>query len=115
MKAGDMIVPGRIPRNEIMKTHDNQSVTIAGGLTREVWELGQLVLEGRFAQALQEGKTGYPVYRWTRFAARLELEALFDDLALNLGWRAQRLGYYAMLLDADGLFISAEGTRKRDY
>jgi SpoVK/Ycf46/Vps4 family AAA+-type ATPase len=50
-----------------------------------------------------------------RFAARAELEALFDDLALNLGWRAQRLDSRMLILDSDGLFVTATGGRKAEY
>jgi len=87
----------------------------AAGLSQDVWDFADLALKMRFAHALEEGVTRYPIHRSLRFAARLELEALFDDLALNLGWEAQRLDSAAMILDADGLFISARGGRKSDY
>src|SRR6185295_11410755 len=38
-----------------------------------------------------------------------------DDIALGLGWAAQRLDSRAIILDADGLFISALGGRKAEY
>src|SRR5262249_45736081 len=40
---------------------------------------------------------------------------LLDDLALGLGWRAQRLDSNSLILDADGLFIAARGGRKTEY
>src|SRR5262249_52720858 len=40
---------------------------------------------------------------------------LFDDLALGLGWRAQRLDSRSLILDSEGLFVSALGGRKAEY
>ena len=39
-------------------------------LNKDHWDFGDLILKSRFAQALSEGSTGYPVYRQLRFAAR---------------------------------------------
>jgi hypothetical protein len=88
---------------------------LTSGLQQEVWDLADLVLKTRFVEALRDGATSYPIHRELRFAARVGLEALFDDLALRLGWQAQRLGTGRMILDADGLFISAHGGRKAAY
>lgn len=88
---------------------------VSAGLTQNVWDFADLTLKLRFAQALEGGATRYPVHRSLRFAARVEIEALFDDLALGLGWRAQRLDSRSLILDADGLFVSALGGRKADY
>jgi hypothetical protein len=88
---------------------------LTSGLQQEVWDLADLVLKTRFVEALRDGATSYPIHRELRFAARVGLEALFDDLALRLGWQAQRLGSGRMILDADGLFISAHGGRKAAY
>ncbi len=87
----------------------------ATGLNLEVWDFATLALKTRFAKALDEGTSRYPIYRSLRFAARKDLEALFDDLALRLGWRAQRMDSSSMILDSEGLFISAHGGRKADY
>ncbi len=38
-----------------------------------------------------------------------------DDLALNLGWRAQRIDATSMILDSSGPFISVNGGRKAEY
>jgi ATPase family protein associated with various cellular activities (AAA) len=85
------------------------------GLRHEFWDLADLALKSRFVRALEEGTARYAIHRSLRFAARVDLEELFDDLALNLGWSAQRLGSGTMILDAKGLFISAHGGRKDDY
>jgi hypothetical protein len=85
------------------------------GLTRHVNYLGALVLENRMARALEDGVSRYPAYRVLRFAARVELEVLLDAIALDPAWRAERIHAEAMLLDGDGLFVAAYGSRKADY
>lgn len=84
-------------------------------LNQQVWDITPLVLQSRIVSALADGRVLYPIYRKLRFAAHLDLEKFFDDLALNLGWRGQRLDEGSMILDADGLFIEARGGRKSDY
>ncbi|NOQ36435.1 MAG: AAA family ATPase [Methylococcaceae bacterium] len=94
---------------------DSLAPNFAVGLNHDVWEFSDLILKNRFMESLNEGGTRYAIYRELRFAARMDLEALFDDLALNLNCRVQRLDSRAMILDADGIFISAFGGRKKDY
>jgi hypothetical protein len=98
-----------------MNTSKNRDLSFAAGLNQDVWSFSDLVLKSRLAQALEEGVSRYPIHRSLRFAARMELQALFDDLALNLGWRAQRTGGEALLLDGEGIFIAGRGGRKADY
>ncbi len=90
-------------------------VATTATLSQTVWEFGDLVLKSRFARALEEGVARYPIHRSLRFAARTDLEQLFDRLALDLGWRAQRLDSGTMILDGQGLFVSAYGGRKAEY
>ena len=85
------------------------------GIHREARHLGQLVLENRMVRALDEGAARYPVYRVLRLAARVELEALFDAIALDDAWRAERVNWETLLLDGDGVFIGAYASRKVDY
>lgn len=91
------------------------SFQFSAGLVENLWGFPDLVLKSRFAKALEEGAARYPIYRSLRFAARVNLDRLFDDIALNLGWRAQRLDSSSMVLDADGLFVCVYGGRKADY
>lgn len=84
-------------------------------VNQQVWDFTPLVLHSRIASALADGRVLYPIYRKLRFATYLDLEDFFDDLALNLGWRGQRLDAESMILDADGLFIEASGGRKSNY
>ena len=98
-----------------MTTNAAAGFGFSAGLTKNVWDFGDLVLKGRLARALEEGSARYPIHRSLRYAARVELEHLFDDLALSLGWRAQRIESGSMLLDDEGLFVSVHGGRKADY
>lgn len=85
------------------------------GMSRRVWHFGQLVREGRQAVALQDGIPRYPIFRELSFAARIELEVLMDAIALEGSWRAERINADYAILDGDGVFVSAVGTRKVDY
>ena len=91
----------------------NSKISSTIGL--DTWDLSQLIIKSRFAEALDEGVTRYPIYRELRFAARMDLEELFDKIALDERWKAQRLSSRAMLLDSDDIFVSAGGSRTNDY
>ncbi len=84
-------------------------------LTNRVFDFAEFVLKNRFARALEEGAARYPIFRELRFAARVELEVLLDAIALDPAWRAERIHGEFLILDADGLFVSAYGSRKVDY
>src|SRR5262249_31365485 len=92
-----------------------QPIHFTSALTGQVHGFAELVLRTRFVEALRDGCAGYPIYRDLHFSAHVDLEMLFDDLATRPGWRAQRLGSGRMVLDADGLFVSAHGGRKAAY
>jgi hypothetical protein len=85
------------------------------GLTKRVNLLAELVLQNRIASALDAGAARYPIYRVVRFAARVELDVLLDAIALDSAWRIERVHAEAMILDAEGLFVSGYGSRKADY
>src|SRR5262245_56665214 len=93
-------------------SHENAPHT---GLTYRAWDFADLVLKTRFARALGQGAARYPIFRELRFAARIALEVLLDAVALDPAWRGQRLDEDALILDGDGVFISAYGSRKADY
>ena len=86
-----------------------------GVLTFRVWDFAEFVLKKRFAKALDEGASRYPVFRELRLAARIESEVLLDAIALDPEWRAQRLTAGIVILDTDGLFVVAYGNRKAEY
>ena len=72
-------------------------------------------MENRIARAMQEGVSRYPIYRIVHYAARVELEVLFDAIALDPAWRVERVNMDVALIDGDGVFVSAHGSRKADY
>jgi hypothetical protein len=86
-----------------------------GELAMQVWDFADLIIKSRLAKALDEGASRYPIFRELRFAARIELEVLLDAVALEPSWRAQRVNAEAMVLDGDGVFAAAFGSRKIDY
>jgi len=85
------------------------------GLTKEVWDFGDLVLKSRMARALEDGVSRYPFHRSLRYAARMDLQQLFDSLACIPGWRAHGLDSSKLILDGEGVFVSVHGGRKADY
>jgi hypothetical protein len=85
------------------------------GLMTRVGSFPDLVLKNRLAVALDTGAARYPIFRELRFAARVELEMLFDAIALDDAWRTQRVNAEVLVLDGEGLFVSAYGSRKLDY
>jgi hypothetical protein len=91
---------------------DNQHFS---ALSKRVYYLADLVVQNRIARGLDEGAARYPIHRSLRFAARIELEVLLDAIALDPAWRAERIHSESLILDADGLFIAAYGSRKADY
>src|SRR5262249_1075260 len=82
---------------------------------KQVYYVSDLVLQNRIVRALEEDVVRYPICRELRFAARIGLEALLDAIALDPAWRAQRPRVDSVLLDADGMFATAWGSRKADY
>jgi hypothetical protein len=80
-----------------------------------VWDLASLLLQTRLAEAMENGKSRYPIYRTLRIAAHMDLDLLFDRLAMELGWRAQRADDYNLLLDNDDHLVSCHGSRKSTY
>lgn len=84
-------------------------------LGMDLWDFGDLVLKSRVFDAIRDGTSRYPIYRSLRFAAREDVLGLFDRLATQPGWRAQRLRSAELLIDAEGLFMTAHGGAKPEY
>jgi hypothetical protein len=85
------------------------------GLHGDLDDLADTVLKVRALQGLDCKARRFPIHRRVRHAARRPLEELFDELALRAGLVAQRLDAAALLLDGEGVFVNAKGTRKTDY
>src|SRR4051812_30217128 len=85
------------------------------GITRDVYDASEFVFANRFVNAMHEGVNRYPIVRTLRFAARVELEALLDAIALDPAWRVERTSVNDLVIDGDGVFITGYGGRKADY
>jgi ATPase family protein associated with various cellular activities (AAA) len=96
-----------------MKMKQNELRNI--GLTKDIRYFADFVVAHRFAQALHEGVPRYAIFRLHRLAARVELEVLFDAIALDPAWRVERLHTDTLVIDGEGLYVAAYGTRKADY
>ena len=44
--------------------------------------------------------------------SRDKKEALFDAIALDAAWRVERLHSETLVIDGDGFYVAAYGTRK---
>lgn len=65
--------------------------------------------------AFLSAQPSLPVFRRLEFSVRAELEHVFDEFALNTGWRALRFSEGNLVLKAEGLFIVATGDQKRTH
>lgn len=97
--------------NDNTSRFSNLSISIE----RFDYDLHPSVLHAKMLTAAAEGNASYSIYRKLSFAAYLDTQEFFDDLALNLSCRVIRIDEGVMLLESEGVFIHAEGTRKSDY
>lgn len=89
--------------------------TFVASATEQVWDLPELILKSRFASAVAAGAARYPIHLRLRFAARTDLDGLFDRIALDLGFQAERLEANALLLDSEEVIGMGRGSRKKTY
>ena len=73
------------------------------------------LLNLRRAQAIDEGRGRFPVCRELNLALRRDLPEFLDELAIQSGWRAERLSESQLILEPPGALIECAGTRKRGY
>jgi energy-coupling factor transporter ATP-binding protein EcfA2 len=107
-----MSIPKSIPhRNQ--ESPNAFSVSVA--FHHDLYDLGEAVIKTRAIQAFDNAATRYPIHRQIRCAASNKLQDVFDDLALNTGLAPQRLDTGTLLLDGEGVFVSAEGYSKAGY
>ena len=89
------------------------SVNIA--FNTELYDIAGAVVRARAVRACDLATASLPVYRLLRWSVRRKVIDLFDDLAIDVGFSAQRIGAGTALLSAPGLFISASGHDKGSY
>jgi hypothetical protein len=92
-----------------------ESQELKYGINLRTHDVPEMVFKARVAEAMGKGKSCYPIYRKTRLAARVELEVLFDAIALDPAWRASRIKDSYMVLDGDDFMVTGWGSRKADY
>jgi hypothetical protein len=98
------------------RTKDSSNpFSVSVSFQHDLCDLGEAVIKTRAIQAFDNAATRYPIHRQIRCAASNKLQEVFDDLALNTGLAPQRLDTGIVLLDGDGVFVSAEGYRKSGY
>ena len=90
-------------------------IAVGVSIQYKLYNFADTVVRARALQALELAVTSHPIHRIVRCAARRKLEAVFDDLALHIDLRAQRLDTGWLLLDGAGVFVSASGQQKSDY
>ena len=102
-----------LPRERVKNGSSPFRVSVA--FQHDLCDLGEAVIKTRAIQAFDNAATRYPIHRKIRCAASGKLQDVFDKLALDTGFVPQRLDTGTLLLDGDGVFVSAEGFRKSDY
>lgn len=96
-------------------TPEHGALAVGLNFHHEIYGFADTILKARAIRALESVAAKYPVYRNTRYASRRKLEEIFDDLALQSGLSACRLGMASLLLEGPGVFIDAEGWRTAEY
>jgi hypothetical protein len=94
---------------------DSRPFNVSVAFQHDLYDLGEAVIKTRAIQTFDHAATRYPIHRRIRCAASNKLQDVFDDLALNSGLAPQRLDTGTLLLDGEGVFVSAEGYRKSGY
>jgi len=89
------------------------SVNIA--LNTELYDIAGAVVRARAVRACDLATRSLPVYRLLRWSVHRKVNDLFDDLALDVAFSAQRINAATVLLSAPGLFVSAGGHDKGSY
>jgi hypothetical protein len=90
-------------------------MSVQVSLTQELYDISDAIVRTRAIQAFDHAAKAYPIHRIVRCAVRRKIGPVFDDLALQMGCAAQRMGIGSLLLDAPGVFIGGEGYSKGDY
>ena len=103
----------KLPTERAGRDNGGASVNIA--LNTELYDIAGAVVRARAVRACDLATRSLPVFRLLRWSVHRKVNDLFDDLALDVAFSAQRIGAGAALLSAPGLFISASGHDKGSY
>jgi hypothetical protein len=94
---------------------DSSAASVNISLISEIYDIAGAVVRARAVRACDMATASLPVYRLLRWSVRRTSLDLFDDLALDVAFSAQRISAGQALLFAPGLFISAVGHDKGNY
>jgi hypothetical protein len=94
---------------------DSSAASVNVSLTSEIYDIAGAVVRARAVRACDMASASLPVYRLLRWSVRRKALDLFDELALDVAFSAQRISEGQALLFAPGLFISAVGHDKGAY
>lgn len=90
----------------IFETDQNRT-----GLVHSDYHFTGYVLKAGFLST----QLSLPIFRRLEFSVHGKLEKVFDEFALNTGWRALRFEEGIVLLQGDGLLVEATGDQKRTH
>ncbi|MCP3867436.1 MAG: ATP-binding protein [Gammaproteobacteria bacterium] len=93
----------------------SSTTSFGGSFFSQQYDFTDLLIKTKIAQALEEGVSKFPVYRYLGYAARTDIHSLFDSLAFDLGMKASRLEHRTLFLTSDQAFVSANGLTQSDY
>jgi hypothetical protein len=91
------------------------STRVSLSLTERLYDLAGAIMRARAVKATDLALCDLPIYRMERFSARVKVQALFDRIATDPFFTAQRLRAGFVLLGGPGLFMQAQGHDKGAY
>jgi hypothetical protein len=94
---------------------DGGATSVNISLNTELYDIAGAVVRARAVRACDLATRSLPVFRLVRWSVHRKVNDLFDDLALDVAFSAQRIGAGAALLTAPGVFIAASGHDKGNY
>lgn len=101
--------------HKLQTERDRDGTAISVSLNTDLYDLAGAIVNARAVRACDFALRSLPVYRLVRWSAHRTLVELFDALALDAAFSAQRIGEGTALLSAPGLFIAAAGSDKGGY
>lgn len=101
--------------SELTRSEARGEEGVSMALRIDLEDVPTAVLNIRALKAFSLAATRYPGHRVVRCAARGALAQLFEDLALQSGLAAQRLGCGSLFLDGPGVLAVLKGSAKTHY
>jgi hypothetical protein len=92
-----------------------QDTQVRLSLNERLYDLAGAIVRARAVKAIELATEQMPIYRMERFSARVKVQALFDRVATDPHFAAQRLRGGFVLLSAPGVFMQAQGHDKGAY